>query len=287
MRDDNLDHSPEHDLLSHDDKTKLPTEMKAILLIPPRLPRFVRLPVMASEMGWQAPALNLTGSNRASAATGGRGSDSATSIRFVLIEDVLMMFLDVFFPDFTVKERGMFRILRDSEVEVDEEAVDLVRMFEKALKRRRKGLVVDLTVDSSMPQSLIGFMSEKLGVNRDADAGVAHRDAQGVAADLGGQLDLAGLGELDRVAHEVECVLLGPGAAVLLRHLVLRGVVVKRDLIPRRDRSDRDQFKPNQGSVGLTRVIEKDPRVIIRRCVRSGRLGHLDVKVLTNLHGVS
>ena len=79
-----------------------------------------------------------------------------------------MMFLDVFFPDFTVKERGMFRILRDSEVEVDEEAVDLVRMFEKALKRRRKGLVVDLTVDSSMPQSLIGFMSEKLGVNRDA-----------------------------------------------------------------------------------------------------------------------
>ena len=81
MRDDNLDHSPEHDQMSHDDKTKLPTEMKAILLIPPRLPRFVRLPVMASEMGWQAPALNLTNPNRASAATGGRGSDSATSIR--------------------------------------------------------------------------------------------------------------------------------------------------------------------------------------------------------------
>ena len=61
----------------------------------------------------------------------------------------------------------MFRILRDSEVEVDEEAVDLVRMFEKALKRRRKGVVVDLVVDSTMPEALLSFLAEKLGILRE------------------------------------------------------------------------------------------------------------------------
>jgi polyphosphate kinase 1 len=150
-----------------EDRGKPPEEMKAILLIPPRLRRFIRLPAAAG--GATTPALNLTGSNRASAAgTRSQSSPAAPPLtRFIPIEDVLRMHLQFFFPDFAVAEEGMFRILRDSEVEVDEEAVDLVRMFESALKRRRKGQVIHLTVDAAMPAELRAFLASQLGVTRD------------------------------------------------------------------------------------------------------------------------
>jgi polyphosphate kinase len=174
-----------------DEKTRLPTEMKAILLIPPRLPRFVRLPDLVSRDSF---SLNLTGSSHAAAAAGGvHSSDGLSPIRFILLEDVLLMFLDVFFSDFTVKEKGMFRILRDSEVEVDEEAVDLVKMFEKALKRRRKGVVIDLVVDSTMPEALVSFLAEKVGITRES-VSVVHG--------LVGIADVKGLIVSDRKAHQ-------------------------------------------------------------------------------------
>jgi polyphosphate kinase len=59
---------------------------------------------------------------------------------------------------------GMFRILRDSEVEIDEEAVDLVRTFETALKRRRRGHVISLVVDTQMPSDLVRFLMERFDV---------------------------------------------------------------------------------------------------------------------------
>jgi polyphosphate kinase len=72
------------------------------------------------------------------------------TIRFVPVEDVIFMHLDRLFPGYELRSSGRFRLLRDSELEVDEEAEDLVRVFESALKRRRRGVVIRLAVDEGM-----------------------------------------------------------------------------------------------------------------------------------------
>src|SRR3954451_1978706 len=104
--------------------------MEALLLIPPSISRFVRLP--------------------------------GTAVRFLPMEQLLSLFLDHLFPGFEVVGQGVFRILRDSEVEIEEEAEDLVRLYETALKRRRRGHVIHLTVDARMPVDLRRFLSEHL-----------------------------------------------------------------------------------------------------------------------------
>ena len=103
--------------------------LQALTLIPSSIDRFVRLP----------------GSN----------------IRFLPIEQMIALFLDHLFPGFAVVAQGVFRLLRDSEVEVEEEAEDLVRLYETALKRRR-GHAIHLAVDSTMPADLRRFLMEKL-----------------------------------------------------------------------------------------------------------------------------
>src|SRR5216683_1746370 len=110
--------------------------MEALLLIPPSIARFVRLP--------------------------------GAAVRFLPMEQLLGLFLDHLFPGFQVVGQGVFRILRDSEVEIEEEAEDLVRLYETALKRRRRGHVIRLSVDSGMPDNLSRFLSEKLDAS-DAD----------------------------------------------------------------------------------------------------------------------
>ena len=83
-------------------------------------------------------------------------------IRFLPVEQMIARFLDHLFPGFTVMAQGVFRVLRDSEVELEEEAEDLVRLFESALKRRRRGHVIHLGVDARMPPDLRRFLSEHL-----------------------------------------------------------------------------------------------------------------------------
>jgi polyphosphate kinase len=104
--------------------------LQALILIPSSIDRFMRLP--------------------------GEG------VRFLPIEQMVALYLDHLFPGFAVVAQGVFRVLRDSEVEIEEEAEDLVRLYETALKRRRRGHVIHLAVDSTMPADLRRFLMDRL-----------------------------------------------------------------------------------------------------------------------------
>lgn len=107
----------------------------AILPFPTRLDRFLRLP--------------------------GR------RIRAIAVEHVASMFIDRLFPGFEVVDQGCFRVIRDSELEIDEEAEDLVRLFESALRRRRRGHVVRLSCDAGMPRSLRADLAREAEIELD------------------------------------------------------------------------------------------------------------------------
>jgi polyphosphate kinase len=82
--------------------------------------------------------------------------------RFFALESFLILFLDRLFPGCEVEGQGLFRLIRDSDVEIEEEAEDLVREFEARLKRRRLGSVVRVKIQASMPEDLRAFILEGL-----------------------------------------------------------------------------------------------------------------------------
>ncbi|MBT7646417.1 MAG: RNA degradosome polyphosphate kinase, partial [Rhodospirillaceae bacterium] len=87
--------------------------------------------------------------------------------RFLPLEQVVRIHLKRLFPGFKLMGLGYFRVVRDSEIEIDEESEDLVRHFESALKRRRRGSVIELVVDQVMPTELRGFLMDRLRVDPD------------------------------------------------------------------------------------------------------------------------
>jgi polyphosphate kinase len=104
--------------------------LQALILVPASVHRFIRLP--------------------------------GERLRFLPVEQMIGLFLDHLFPGFAVVSQGMFRVLRDSEMEIEEEAEDLVSVFETALKQRRRGHVIHLALDVRMPAELREFLVEKL-----------------------------------------------------------------------------------------------------------------------------
>ena len=104
--------------------------MKGLILLPPQVGRFVRIP--------------------------------GPKIQFVAIEKVITHNIDALFPGFEIEAHGIFQITRDSLIEIDEDAEDLVKTFESALKRRRGGYVIRVDVDADMPDDLVGFIMNEL-----------------------------------------------------------------------------------------------------------------------------
>ena len=106
-----------------------------LLMIPSMLPRFVALPRHGREF------------------------------RFISIEAAIEAHLEIVFPGFRVVAFGAFRVLRDSDIEVDEEAEDLVRYFRSAIQRRRRGRVIRLEFDAGTPPELESMVREGLGAD--------------------------------------------------------------------------------------------------------------------------
>ena len=138
--------------------------MQALIPLPALVQRFVRLPAESPPLGANAPP----------------------ATRFVLLEDVVGLFQHRLFPGFREIGRGMFRLIRDTGVEFEEEAEDLVRSYETALKRRRRGRAIHLSVDAAMPDDLRALVIDELDVDEKGIPGeeVVIQDGILGAADL-------------------------------------------------------------------------------------------------------
>jgi polyphosphate kinase len=88
------------------------------------------------------------------------GADS--SRRFISLENMISICIDELFPKYTVLGRCILRVLRDSDIEIEEEAEDLIRDFEILLKQRRKGRIVRLKIERSAPQDLKAFFIKEI-----------------------------------------------------------------------------------------------------------------------------
>ena len=107
--------------------------IRELLMVPATLPRFVRIP----------------------------GAET----RYVAIETMIRRFTDILFPGYQVLSSGAFRVIRDSDIELEEEAEDLVRYFRSAIKRRRRGRIIRLELSAGTPRPLAEEVCAEIGTN--------------------------------------------------------------------------------------------------------------------------
>ncbi|MBT6135343.1 MAG: RNA degradosome polyphosphate kinase [Kordiimonadaceae bacterium] len=93
--------------------------------------------------------------------------DKQSDIRFISLENIISIFIKLIFPNYQLVSEGVFRVIRDSELEVEEKAEDLVMVFESALKKRRRGDVVRLEINKAMPKNLSSFIFRNLNILAD------------------------------------------------------------------------------------------------------------------------
>ena len=93
--------------------------------------------------------------------------DKQSDIRFISLENIISVFIKLIFPNYQLVSEGVFRVIRDSELEVEEKAEDLVMVFESALKKRRRGDVVRLEINKAMPKNLSSFIFRNLNILAD------------------------------------------------------------------------------------------------------------------------
>lgn len=87
--------------------------------------------------------------------------------RFISLENMVSLYLDHLFPDCEIEAQGVFRLIRDSDIEIEEEAEDLMREFEARLKQRRLGSVVRVEIEQAMPEELRAFIVSNLHARDD------------------------------------------------------------------------------------------------------------------------
>ncbi|MDJ0642729.1 MAG: RNA degradosome polyphosphate kinase [Erythrobacter sp.] len=112
-----------------------------MILIPSALPRFVRVPSEASDPG---------------------------EAIYISIASLVQRYAKKLFPGFTIEGDGLFRVLRDSDIEIEEEAEDLVRTFRSAIQRRRRGQVIQLELEDDFDPHAEAILLEQLGVHEAA-----------------------------------------------------------------------------------------------------------------------